>query len=208
VALDITNIFQPGAPRKLRLETTTEIYWDRLAWAAGLSDNAIRVQKEDLASAELRHRGFSVITAANASSPEIPHYDELDNTSQKWRDLEGYYTRYGDIRALLNQVDDRYVIVNAGDEMRLRFAAPAPPPHGWTRDLVMVGDGWIKDGDYNSTFSKTVLPLPYHGMKGYTRQPDGLENDPAYRMHSRDWQLFHTRYIAPDMFRTELWNKQ
>lgn len=208
VVLDLTNIFQPGAPRKLRLETNMEIYWDRLGWAAGIPDNAIRVQKEGLVSAELRHRGFSVITAANASSPEIPHYDELENTSQKWRDLEGYYTRYGDIRELLNQIDDRYVIVNAGDEMRLRFTAPAPPPSGWTRDFVMIGDGWIKDGDYNSTFSKTVLPLPYHGMKGYTRPPDGLENDPAYRLHPRDWQLFHTRYIAPEEFRTALWNKQ
>jgi hypothetical protein len=132
----------------------------------------------------------------------------LDNTSQKWRDLEGYYTRYGDIRELLSKVDDRYAIVCAGDEMRLRFAAPPPPASGWTRDLVMIGDGWIKDGDYNSTFSKTVLPLPYHGMKGYTRPPEGLENDPAYRLHPRDWELFHTRYIAPDRFRTELWNKQ
>ncbi|HEX6544741.1 MAG TPA: hypothetical protein VF023_00450, partial [Bryobacteraceae bacterium] len=208
VVLDITDIFQPGAPRKLRLDTNMEIYWDRLSWSAGVSNNATRVRKESLASAELRHRGFSVITAANASSPEIPHYDELDNTSQKWRDLEGYYTRYGDIRELLNKVDNRYVIVNAGDEMRLRFAAPAGPPAGWTRDLVMIGDGWIKDGDYNSTFSKTVLPLPYHGMKGYKRPPNGLENDPAYRLHPHDWQLFHTRYVAPDMFRTALWNKQ
>lgn len=206
--LDLTNIFQPGAPRKLRLETNMEIYWDRLGWATGVSDDVIRVQKEALASAELRHRGFSVITQANASSPEIPRYDELDSTSQKWRDLEGYYTRYGDIRELLNKVDDRYAIVCAGDEMRLRFDAPAPPPSGWTRDLIMIGDGWIKDGDYNSTFSKTVLPLPYHGMKGYTRPPNGLENDPVYRLHPRDWQLFHTRYIAPDMFRTALWNQQ
>jgi len=41
-----------------------------------------------------------------------------------WRDLEGYYTRYGDVGELLESVDDRYVIMNAGDELRLRFAAP------------------------------------------------------------------------------------
>ena len=35
---------------------------------------------------------------------------------------------------------------------------------------IMVGDGWIKDGDYNTVFSKTVLPLPYHAMKDYTVQ--------------------------------------
>ncbi len=68
----------------------------------------------------------------------------------------GYYTRYGDVRELLNNVDDRYVIV----ELRRRDVAcdlPSSrlPPAGWLRDFVVVGDGWIKDGDFNSTFSKT-----------------------------------------------------
>ena len=44
----------------------------------------------------------------------------------------------------------------------------------------MVGDGWIKDGDYNTVFSKTVLPLPYHAIKDYTKSPGRLENDPRY----------------------------
>jgi hypothetical protein len=161
-----------------------------------------------LAEADLRPRGFSVVTTANASSPEIPHYDQLAGTSQKWRDMEGYYTRFGDIRELLEKVDNRYVIVCAGDEMRLRFGAPAAPPKGWVRDLIMIGNGWIKDGDYNSVFSQTVLPLPYHEMKDYTAPPGNLEDDPAYRMHPRDWQVFHTRYLAPDVFRSALWNKQ
>ena len=206
--LDISGIFHPGAPRKLRLATNMEIYWDRLAWAAGVTGNVIRTQQIALAEAELRPRGFSVITTANASSPEIPHYNQLAGTSQKWRDMEGYYTRFGDIRELLEKVDNRYVIVCAGDEMRLRFAAPPAPPRGWVRDLIMIGNGWIKDGDYNSVFSQTVLPLPYHEMKDYTAPPGKLEDDPAYRMHPRDWQVFHTRYVAPDVFRSALWNKQ
>jgi hypothetical protein len=96
----------------------------------------------------------------------------------------------------------------AGDEMRLRFTVPSDLPAGWVRDLVMIGDGWIKDGDYNSTFSQTVLPLPYHGMKSYTNPPGRLEDDPVYRMHAADWQTFHTRFVAPEVFRTALWNKQ
>ena len=50
----------------------------------------------------------------------------------------------------------------------------------WTglngRDYVIVGDGWIKDGDYNSTFSKTVLPLPYHAKNLYDTPPGRLED--------------------------------
>ncbi len=38
VVLDLTGIFQPGAPRKLRLRTNLEIYWDKLAWASGVSE--------------------------------------------------------------------------------------------------------------------------------------------------------------------------
>jgi Tfp pilus assembly protein PilF len=206
--LDISDVFPAGVPRKLRLATSMEIYWDRLAWASGVSDKLVHTQKIALAGAELRPRGFSLITSANASSPEIPHYEQLAGTSQKWRDMEGYYTRFGDIRELLEKVDNRYVIVCAGDEMRLRFAAPTVPPKGSVRDLIMIGNGWIKDGDYNSVFSQTVLPLPYHEMKDYTVPPGKLEDDPVYRMHPQDWQLFHTRYVAPEVFRTALWNKQ
>ena len=63
--------------------------------------------------------------AANASSPEIPDYNQLEGTSQKWRDLEGYYTRHGDVRELMEKVDDRITIMNAGDELRLGFAGAA-----------------------------------------------------------------------------------
>ena len=158
--LDITGIFKPGAARKLRLRTNMEIYWDRLAWAPGISSDSMRIRHEGLASAELRRRGFSEMTEANASSPEIPHYDRLADTSQEWRDLEGYYTRFGDVRPLLDKVDDRYVIVCAGDEMRLRFAAPPAPPEGWVRDFVMIGNGWIKDGDYNPSSPKPCCRFP------------------------------------------------
>jgi len=204
--LDITGIFRAGAPRKLRLGTNLEVYWDQLAWAAGLPESVTRVQHIPLAAADLHYRGFSVITSANASSPEIPDYNHLAGTAQKWRDLEGYATRFGDVRELLEKIDDRMVIANAGDELSLRFAALPAPPAGRRRDYVMVGDGWIKDGDYNSTFSRTVLPLPYHTMKDYNRPPTTLEQDPAYRLHPQDWQQFHTRYITPELFIKAFWN--
>lgn len=205
IVLDIAKVFRAGTPRKLRLGTNLEVYWDRLAWAAGVSGDRNRTTKVPMTHAELRYRGFSVMSAANASSPELPEYDQLEATGQKWRDLEGYYTRHGDIRELLHKVDDRIVIVNAGDEMRFRFTAAPPPAAGWQRDFVMIGDGWIKDGDYNSVFSKTVIPLPYHGLRDYTAAPTKLEGDPAYRKHPGDWEEFHTRYVAPDFFRRSLW---
>jgi len=200
IVLDLNNIFHPGAPRKLRLRTNMEIYWDKLEWAEGLPETAYKAQRAGLSSAELLYRGFSKFTRANDSSPELPDYNQLAGTGQKWRNLTGYYTRHGEARELLEKVDDRFVIVGAGDELRLKFAALPPPPEGWTRDYVMVGDGWIKEGDLNTAFSQTVLPLPYHGMKDYTAATGRLEDSPAYKRHPEDWQKYHTRYVTPDYF--------
>ena len=205
VVLDLTGLFAAAGPRKLRLRTNLEVYWDQLAWATAAHDRN-RIQHLGLSRAELRYRGFSAFHAADASSPELPDYNTIASTGQIWRDLEGYVTRYGDIRELLDKIDGRMAITNAGDEVLLRFEAPAPPPPGWTRDYVMIGDGWIKDGDFNTVFSKTVMPLPYHGLKDYTARPARLEDDPAYKLHPADWQTFHTRYIAPDLFQRALRN--
>src|SRR5262249_47769916 len=149
MVVDLTGVFLPGAPRKARLRTNLEIYWDQLAWAAGADKASTMVTNAPLRKAGLSYHGFSVMKAANASSPEIPDYNQIQGTSQKWRDLEGYYTRYGDVRELLEKVDDRITIMNAGDQLRLEFEALPAPRKGWKRDFVMVGEGWIKDGDYN-----------------------------------------------------------
>ena len=149
-------------------------------------------------------RIFRHAHANESGAPEIPDYNHMEGTKQHWRDLIGYYTRYGDVRELLDRIDDRYVIMNAGDEMSLRFAEQPPPPAGWVRDYVIVGDGWIKDGDYNSTFSKTVQPLPYHAKNEYTTPAGQLEDEWVYRQHPEDWQNYHTRYVTPEVFNNAL----
>jgi hypothetical protein len=121
-----------------------------------------------------------------------------------WRDLEGYYTRFGDVRELLTQVDDRYVIMNAGDELRLTFPEAPPPAAGLVRDFVAVADGWEKDGDYNTTFSRTVLPLPTHRSGRYDTPPTRLEDDPVYRQHPDDFARYHTRYVTSEAVRDAL----
>ena len=202
--IDLTNVFAPGIPHRVRLRTNLEIYWDSIEWARGLPATPLKIVRLAPATADLHYRGYSVIHQANASSPEIPNYNHLAATTQIWRDLAGYYTRYGDVRPLLAGVDDRYVIMNAGDEMSLRFAAPGPPPAGWVRDYVLAGDGWIKDGDYNSTYSETVLPYPYHARKEYDTPPGRLEEEWVYRHHPEDWQTYQTRYVTSDIFRNAL----
>jgi len=203
---DLTGLFRPGVPHKVRLRTNLEIYWDSIEWAAGLPETPLKITRLAPDVANLHYRGYSVVRQANASSPEIPDYNELSGARHPWRDLEGYYTRYGDVRELLAKVDDRYVIMNAGDEMSFRFAAPTAPPAGWVRDYVIAGDGWVKDGDYNSIDSKTVLPLPHHSRTVYDTSPGRLEDEWTYRHHPEDWQTFQTRYVTPVPFEDALRN--
>ncbi|HVU23137.1 MAG TPA: FG-GAP-like repeat-containing protein [Opitutus sp.] len=183
--------------RRFRLRTNLEIYWDRLGWAVATPDAPLQIGPAATLAADLRERGFSRLPPPERRQPDIPpRYAQLAGLGQRWQDLEGFYTRYGDIRELLTQTDDRYVIMNAGDEIVLRFAAPPPPPAGWTRDFVLVGDGWVKDGDFNTANSRTVLPLPFHGLKHYGSATTALADDPVYQQHRDDWQRFHTRYVT------------
>jgi Tfp pilus assembly protein PilF len=206
VVFNLTDAFRAGTPRKVRIRTNLEIYWDRIQWAEGAPTAATRAITLDANVADLHYRGYSVIEHPdpNAPAPEVPNYNRIESTKAKWRDLIGYYTRFGDVKELLSQIDDRYVIVNSGDELSLRFPEQEAPPSGYVRDFVLVGDGWIKDGDFNSTFSKTVLPLPYHAKDLYVTPPGALEDEYVYKHHPDDWQNYHTRYVTPYVFQNSL----
>jgi tetratricopeptide (TPR) repeat protein len=191
----------PAGADRLRLRTNLEIYWDQIA-VAERSQAAAKTTRLQPANAELAFRGYSTTRSPRGDAPETPIYDRLSNTAQRWRDLVGYYTRFGNVNALLAGVDDRYVIMNAGDELRLQFQEQAPPAAGWRRDFVLIGDGWEKDGDYNTGYSQTVLPLPSHGRPDYGAGAPSLtlNEDPVYQRHRDDWEQYHTRYVSPSAF--------
>ena len=199
ILADLEPALAAGATGRFRMHTNLEIYWDALH-TAPKSTEEVRMQRMDPVTAQLRYRGYSVVTEADRSSPELPDYGHLSGTAQIWRDLVGYYTRLGPVEPLLETVDDRYVIMNAGDELVLHFAEVPPPADGWVRDFVLIGDGWVKDGDYNTTFSTTVRPLPAHNEPDYDSMPGRLSDEPVYRLHPSDWRTYHTRYVTPEQF--------
>lgn len=200
VVLRVDDAFQPGAARKLRLRTNLEVYWDQIQWAEGVSDSTARATQLVAGEADLRYRGFSHVVAKDASSPELPtSYSDLAGTAPRWRDLEGCYTRFGPVDTLLSKIDDRYVIMNAGDELALRFKEAAVPAAGMVRDFVLIGDGWVKDGNVNTEWGQTVYPLPSHSRTSYPRTKR-LEDDPVYKAHQDDFLEYHTRWVTPDAF--------
>ena len=205
VLFNLTDLFKPGMPHRVRIRTNLEIYWDHLEWAEGLPDAPVKTVRLTPSSVDLHYRGYSVVNKPESgAAPEVPDYYKLFSTKQAWRDLEGYYTRFGEVGELLQHIDDRYVIVASGDEMSFRFPELPAPPAGWVRDFILMGDGWIKDGDYNSTFSRTVQPLPHHAQSEYEIPPGKLEDEVVYKRFPEDWQKYHTRYVAPDVFKNVL----
>ena len=200
MVIELTPLPDGRLPRRLRLRTNLEVYWDWIGYAALMPDAPLETRRLAPTVATLGYRGYSRSEMVGPRGLELPRY-EIANTRPRWRDLVGYHTRFGDVRELLAGVDDRYVIMNAGDELRFRFAAPAPPPAGWRRDFVLVGDGWVKDGDFNTLHSKTVGPLPSHDRPEVDPAVSpALEDDPVYRRHREDWQTYHTRFVSPDAF--------
>ncbi len=199
ILIDISDVAH--STERLRLRTNLEIYWDWIGYAEA-ADTTLRTTRLAATRADLRYRGFSRTEFLAARGPEVPLYGAVANTTQHWRDLEGYHTRFGDVRELLTEVDDRYVIMNAGDELQLEFPALPSPPDGWIRDFVLIGDGWVKDGDFNTTASRTVGPLPSHAQPDYVAPGDRyrLEDDPVYQAHADDWRQYHTRYVTPQRF--------
>src|SRR5690606_12765579 len=137
ILFDMAPHLASSGPTRVRLVTNLEIFWDRLAWAEGQPDQAVSSARLLPTTAELRYRGYSATDQADPSTPERPRY-VLDGTMPRWRDLEGYHTRFGDVRPLVLDVDDRYVIMNAGDELQVRFDEAAPVPAGHTRTFVVV----------------------------------------------------------------------
>lgn len=205
ILLDLEGVFENPDDRRVRLGTTSEIYWDSILWGEELPSELMTERNLEPVRQDLRFRGYSLWYRPDSVSPKLPDYEEISGTAPRWRDLTGFYTRFGDVRELLSKIDDRYVIMNAGDELLLEFEAPPPPEAGARRSFVFESDGWVKDGDYNTEASATVGPLPYHGQADYEYASERtLRDDPVFRRHSKDWVDFHTRFVTPRPFREAL----
>jgi hypothetical protein len=175
----------PGA-RRLRIVTSYWLAWDRLAWTLAPADGEPLVrQRLEPAGAELRQRGFSSLVR---NAPNAPHsYDyESSTVESPWLPFPGRYTRYGDVAPLLGAVDDRSVILAAGDEMRIDFDASGLPDlkPGWKRTLFLESHGWDKDADRNTFESAQMEPLPFRAMRTYG---DPFPDTPELREYRERW---------------------
>ncbi|RKU17341.1 hypothetical protein C6501_04125 [Candidatus Poribacteria bacterium] len=194
ITIDLTGKFLSN-DRHVRIETDMQIYWDAVFFTVGEQNVPMKITELNPDSADLHYRGFSEMYRPNPHAPHLFDYQKVTKVGQ-WRDLAGFYTRYGDVNPLLQAVDDMYVILNAGDEITVEFDAARLPPlkSGWTRDFILYSDGWDKDGDINTLTSQTVEPLPFHGMSAYPYPK--TEHYPDDEAHQRYQLEYNTRRVT------------
>lgn len=204
VIVDLSGKFLTAHDRRIRIRTNMQIYWDHVFFSAGKVNSPVRMQDVKMVSADLDYHGYSA--SYRKGGPYGPYWLDYYHVTkgQKWRDLTGDYTRYGDVLPLLQKADDEYVIANSGDELSLGFDAAHLPqlPKGWTRDFLIYSEGWVKDGDLNTAYGQTVAPLPFHKMPSY---PYGKNiHYPADKAHREYREKYNTRKVTTDDFKNAI----
>lgn len=186
-----------GDDRRLRLSTNMRIFWDQAFLARPARLDPDRLSRLRVARADLRFLGFPREFSPDGRKPYVYDYS-LAASTFPWKSMRGRFTRYGEVRELLLHTDDRFVIMNRGDEIALSFdARRLPSPHpGWKRDYLLFADGYAKDMDPHGAHPDTVEPLPFHTMTGYPYGPG--ERYPGDRVHRDYIEKWNTR---------ELWNE-
>ncbi len=198
---DLTGKLPPGT-RRIRITTNLQIYWDNILISRTRQDNILdnrqhqsaRVTPVPLARAELGFHGFPLKIEGEPPGNVKYIYEKTSATGPYTRPA-GAYTRYGDVRPLLDSVDDKFVVFGSGDEVALDFD-PAKLPglqRGWVRDYFFVANGYEKDMDFYAYRGDTVDPLPFRGMRTY---PYPGQSFPSDSEHLNYLLEYNTRFMS------------
>jgi tetratricopeptide (TPR) repeat protein len=177
IVADLTGKL-PAGTRRIRIVNNLKIYWDAVRIDQTLdppANAAARVREVPLVKASLAFLGFPKETRLTPASDTLYSYSRR-SMSGPYARAAGNYTRYGDVRTLLNAADDRFAIFSSGEGVKLDFDPRKLPalPAGWVRDYFFYADGFEKDLDFYAAHGFTVEPLPRHGLLSYP-YPDGQQ---------------------------------
>jgi Tfp pilus assembly protein PilF len=179
----------PAGTRRIRIVNNLKIYWDAIRIDQTLEQKTSHVREVPLARASLDFLGFPKEIRLTPASDTVYSYAKRSKTGPYAR-AAGNYTRYGDMKSLLEAADDRFAIFSSGEGVKLDFDARRLPalPAGWVRDYFFMADGFEKDMDFYAAHAFTVEPLPKHGMKPYPYAAgDEYPSDAAHLGYELDY---------------------
>jgi hypothetical protein len=198
IAVDLRGKFLSRS-REIKITTNLCVYWDEIFLSEKTGPPKVRTTALAPKVADLHYRGFSALTHYPGSGrPDGFEYSQWSATTM-WNPTPGLYTRYGDVRKLLEHADDQMVIMGSGDELRLLFNPEHLPllAQGWKRNFLLLVDGWAKDSDLNTAYGKSVQPLPFHKMISYPYPSS--QQFPADIRHTLYQNEFNIRPAIPNM---------
>jgi hypothetical protein len=146
------------------------------------------------AVARLRFAGstdFVYPTLVNRIHADDSHHPVLPDAV-----MYGSFTRYGDVRRLLRDADDRFVVMAHGDELVLEFKEP-PLTKGMQRHAFLDADVFYTiKYSVRGFLTDSIDPLPFHGMKTYPYDENDwpYHDDPTYHEYLKTW---NTRRFEP-----------
>jgi tetratricopeptide (TPR) repeat protein len=194
---DLTGKLPPGT-RRIRIVNNLKIYWDAIRIDQTPEQQDVRVAEVPLADAALAFLGYPREIRLTPASDTVYSYAHRSNSGPYAR-AAGNYTRYGDVRQLLEKPDDRFVVFSSGEGVKLDFDPRklAPLPAGWVRDYFFYANGFEKDLDFYAAHAFTVEPLPRHSLLSYP-YPEGKDY-PADAEHLRYQLEYNTRQRSDRM---------
>ena len=186
ITVDVSSLVRAGQTR-FRIASNMQVFWDQATLAREVADGRLVSHTLGALRAELRPLGYPREYSPDGGEPTLYDYQRLDH-GLPFKSLSGRLTRCGDVRPLLSEVDDRFVIFGAGEELALEFASASLPPlpAGWSRTVVLRSDGYCKDMDLYTAYPDSVEPLPYHAMPHYP-PPTPRPADAQYEEYLRTW---------------------
>ena len=196
VVVDLTGKFLTDS-REVRIVTNFKTYWDKIAVDTSEQAEAKTTELSPV-RADLRERGFS--EEIKYGEMIAANYDTVVR-DERWKYFSGNFTRLGDVKTLLEQIDDVFILSKTGDEIVLSFPALPEPPQGKKRTFLLYADGYSKEMDINSGSPEAVLPLPFKQMTKYPYGAD--EQFPMTEEKRRIYEEYTTRIVKKSLPRIE-----
>jgi len=188
----------PIGTRRIRITTNLQIYWDNILISrtsqVRSKDQQARLTSVPLARADLSFHGFP-LKIEDQPPGNVKYIYEKTSATGPYTRPAGAYTRYGDVRPLLDSLDDKFVVFGSGDEVALDFDPAKLPalPQGWVRDYFFIANGYEKDMDFYAYRGDTVDPLPFRDMRTY---PYPGQSFPADADHLNYLLEYNTRFMS------------
>lgn len=138
-------------------------------------------------TADLNYHGFTKID--NTYYPNHDYDQVSDHPDEMLRTQYGNFTKYGDVKPLLNARDDHFVVMHYGDQLSVDFPYNAPTA-GQERSFMLYNDVFYKHANLGTIGLVADSPMPYHGMTSFDANTQ-YPQTPSNLAYLSQWNTRH-----------------